>query len=293
MYPMIDQNKLLSTDISLFDNFPVRKIMYKDERYFSIVDVVIVLTDSPSPRQYRWKVKQREFIDLQLSPIWVQLKLESNDGKKYFTDCANTENILRIIQSIPSPKAEPFKQRLSSLGNERIEEVNNPELGMIKSKERAIELRKRQWHDDKRITKRIQSLDTRNAFTDLLKNRGIKEWFEYALLTNKVYSIGLWVSWWVKEYKEIKWLKKNDNLRDHMDNLEIALVDLAEAGSQKIMEEQWSKGFEQVQDAVITWSEIAWNARKNIEDKIGKSIISDKNYLTDNQKNKRIWLDNK
>lgn len=293
MYPMIDQNKLLSTDISLFDNFPVRKIMYKDERYFSIVDVVIVLTDSPSPRQYRWKVKQREFIDLQLSPIWVQLKLESNDGKKYFTDCANTENILRIIQSIPSPKAEPFKQRLSSLGNERIEEVNNPELGMIRSKERAIELRKRQWHDDKRITKRIQSLDTRNAFTDLLKNRGIKEWFEYALLTNKVYSIGLWVSWWVKEYKEIKWLKKNDNLRDHMDNLEIALVDLAEAGSQKIMEEQWSKGFEQVQDAVITWSEIAWNARKNIEDKIGKSIISDKNYLTDNQKNKRIWLDNK
>jgi hypothetical protein len=139
----------------------------------------------------------------------------------------------------------------------------------------------------------MQSLDTRNAFTDLLKSRGIKEGFEYALLTNKVYTIWLWVLGWVKEYKDMKWLKKNDNLRDHMDNLEIALVDLAEAGSQKIMEEQWSKWFEEIQDAVITWSEIVGNARKNIEDKIGKSIHSDKNYLTDKQQERRIWWDSK
>ena len=108
---------------------------------------------------------------MQMSPIWVQLKLKSNDGKKYFTDCANTENILRIIQSIPSHKAEPFKQWLSSLGNERIEDINNPELGIIRAKERALELRRRQGRDDKRIAKRIQSLDTRNAFTDLLKSK--------------------------------------------------------------------------------------------------------------------------
>ena len=283
----------IGLEISLFDNFPVRKVMYQEERYFSIVDVVVVLTDSPTPRQYRWKVKQREFVDLQLSPIWVQLKLESNDGKKYLTDCANTEGILRIIQSIPSPKAEPFKQRLASLGNERIEEVNNPELGMIRSKERTIELRKRQGHDDKRIAKRIQSLDTRNAFTDLLKRKGIKDWFEYALLTNKVYTVWLWVPWWAKWYKDIKWLKKNDNLRDHMDNLEIALVDLAEAWSQKIMEETWSEWFEEVQSAVTTWSEIVSVARETIEKKIGKPVISKKNYLTDKQKGRRKWLESK
>jgi len=283
----------IGLEISLFQNLEVRKVWYKDEWYFSIVDVVAVLTDSPTPRQYRWKVKQREFIDIQLSPIWVQLKLESNDGKKYFTDCANTENILRVIQSIPSTKAEPFKRWLATLGNERIDDMNNPELGMIRAKERAIELRRRQGHDDKRIAKRIQSLDTRNAFTDLLKSRGIKDGFEYALLTNKVYTIWLWVPWWAKWYKDMKWLKKNDNLRDHMDNLEIALVDLAEAWSQKIIEENRSNGFEQEQDAVIIWSETAWTARKNIEDTIGKLITSKENYLTKKQKERRKGLDNK
>jgi hypothetical protein len=112
----------------LFKGKQIRKIIYNKEWYFSIVDVIHVLTDSPTPRQYWGKVKQREFIDLQLSPIWVQLKLETTDGKKYLTDCANTEDIFRIIQSIPSPKAEPFKRWLAKVGYERVQEIENPEL---------------------------------------------------------------------------------------------------------------------------------------------------------------------
>ncbi len=285
---MIDQNKLLSTDISLFDNFKIRKVLYKDEWYFPVSDIVYVLTESTNVVDYIKKLRSR---DEELKKGWGQLVTPlwiNTSWWRQLLNCCNTRCSLRIIQSIPSWRAEPFKKWLASLGNERIEEVNNPEIGIIRAKERAIELRKRQWHDDKWITKRIQSLETRNSFTDMLKNRWIEKWFEYALLTNKVYSIWLWIKWWASEYRDIKWIKKHDTLRDHLDPLEIALVDLAEAGSQKIMEEKWSKGFEQVQDAVIVWSEIAWNARKNIEDKIGKSIISDKNYLTDNQKNKRI-----
>lgn len=274
----MDQNNLFSTDISIFDKFQIRKVMYKDERYFPVNDIVYVLTESKDVKTYIRDMKNR---DQELAkgwgkisyPLWVM----TSWGRQKL-NCMNTKWALRIMQSITSPKVEPFKQWLASLGNERIEEINNPEIWIIRAKERAIEMWKRQWHDDKWITKRIQSLDTRNAFTDLLKNRWIKEWFEYALLTNKIYTIWLWVSWGAKEYKDIKWLKKNDNLRDHMDNLEIALVDLAEAWSQKIIEEKWSEWFEEVQDAVMFWSEIVWTARKNIENKIWKPIISNKNY---------------
>jgi hypothetical protein len=172
---------------------------------------------------------------------------------------------------------------LASIWNERIDEINNPELWIQRAKASAINIRRRQWHDEKRITKRLQSIDTRNAFTDLLKERGIKEWFEYALLTNKVYSVWLWVNGGAKEYKDIKWITKKQNLRNHMDNLEIALVDLAEAWSQKIMEEKWSKGFNQVQDAVSLWSWIAWEAREKIEDQIWKPVVWSKSHKLKNE----------
>jgi hypothetical protein len=178
------------------------------------------------------------------------------------------------------------------LGNERIDEINNPELWIQRAKTRAIEIWRNQWHDEKRITKRLQSIHTRNSFTDLLKEKGIKDWFEYALLTNKVYSIWLWISWWAKAYKDIKWLKKHDNLRDHMENIEIALVDLAEAGSQKIIEENNSEWFEEIQDAVVFWSELVSVAREHIEKKIWKAVISKNNYFPRKQKNKNKWLIN-
>ena len=271
------------TEISLFDVFEVRKIRYNEERYFPINDIVFVLTESKNVIDYIKKLKIRDKELLKgwgqiVTPLWVETR-----WWRQKLNCINTKWALRILQSIPSPKAEPFKQWLASLWNERLDEINNPELWIQRAKARAIEIRRKQWHDEKWITKRLQSIDTRNSFTDLLKERGIKDWFEYALLTNKVYSIWLWVSW-ASEYRNIKWIKKTDNLRDHMDNLEIALVDLAEAWSQKIMEEKWSKWFEEVQDAVTIWSWIAWEARENIEKHIGKPIISDKNYKLDSKK---------
>lgn len=282
---MIELNKSLSTEISIFDNFQIRKVFYKDERYFPIQDIVRILTESKNVSDYIKKLKSR---DLELSqgwgqivtPLWVETRWWRQN-----LNCTNTLWALRLIQSIPSPKAEPFKKWLANLWNERIDEINNPELGIQRAKTRAIEIWRKQWHDEKWITKRLQSIDTRNAFTDMLKERGIKEWFEYALLTNKVYTIWLWVKGWASEYRNIKWIQKNHNLRDHMDNLEIALVDLAEAWSQKIIEEKWSKWFEAIQDAVVSWSEIAWSAREKIEKKIWKQIISKKNYLSwDNNK---------
>jgi len=121
--------------IIVFEDKKIRRIWYRDERYFSVADVIFALTDSPTPRQYWWKIKQRSFLDLQLSPIWVQLKLPSSDGKQYLTDCAGTENMFRIIQSIPSPKAEPFKRRLAKVWYERVQEIENPELAQERMKQ--------------------------------------------------------------------------------------------------------------------------------------------------------------
>ncbi len=275
-------NSVPKTNISVFDKFKVRKVWNKDERYFPINDIVFVLTESKNVVDYIKKLKNR---NLELSKGWGQIVTPLLVDTKWWPqklNCINTKWALRIIQSIPSSKAEPFKQRLASIWNERVDEINNPELWIQRAKTRAIDIRRRQWHNEKRITKRLQSIDTRNAFTDLLKERGINEWFEYALLTNKVYSAWLWVSGWAKEYKNIKWIDKKQNLRDHMDNLEIALVDLAEAWSKKIIEEQWSEWFNQVQDAVSLWSWIAWEAREKIEDQIWKPIIWSKSHKLKN-----------
>jgi len=272
-----------TTDISVFDTFEVRKVWYKDQRYFPINDIVFVLTETKDIKTYIRDMKNR---DKDLSkgwgkishPLWVDTR-----WWRQKLNCTNTKWALRLIQSIPSPRAEPFKQWLALLWDERLDEINNPELWIQRAKARAIEIRRKQWHDEKRITKRLQSIHTRNAFTDLLKERWIKDWFEYALLTNKVYSVWLWVGGWATEYRSIKWIDKKDNLRDHMDNLEIALVDLAEAWSQKIIETKGSHWFDEVQDAVVTWSWIAWEAREKIENQIWKPIVSPKNYkLKDN-----------
>ncbi len=278
-------NSILKTNISVFDGFEVRKVWNKDERYFPINDIVFVLTASKNVVDYIKKMKSR---DLELSKGWGQIVTPLLVKTRWWPqklNCTNTKWAFRLIQSVPSSKAEPFKQWLALLWNERLDEINNPELWIQRAKSRAIEIRRQQWHDEKWITKRLQSIDNRNAFTDLLKERGIKNWIEYALLTNKVYSVWLWVPGWASEYRNIKWINKKDSLRDHMDNLEIALVDLAEAWSQKIIETKWSHWFDEVQNDVVTWSWIAWEAREKIENKIWKPIVSSKNYKLKDDKN--------
>jgi len=172
----MDKSKLV-----VFQDVKIRRIWHKDEWYFSVVDVVQVLTESPTPRQYWGKVKDREFKYLKLSPIWVQLKLLSLDRKSYLTDCANTESLFRIIQSIPSPKAEPFKQWLAKVGYERIQEIENPELAQDRAK-KYYELKgyPKGW-----IDKRLRGIAVRQTLTEEWKKRGIKEKIEFAILTNE------------------------------------------------------------------------------------------------------------
>ena len=263
-------------NVVLFNDEKIRRERYNDERYFSVVDVVAVLTQSDRPRKYRSDLKSKLISEWsEVSEKIGQLKMVASDGKKYLTDAANTKTILRIIQSVPSPKAEPFKQRLATLWNERMEELSNPELWIDRAKARAVLIWKQQWKDDRWIASRLQNIQTRNSFTDILKERWIKDWFEYAVLTNKIYDIWLGVKWWAKEYKNIKWLKKTDNLRDNMDMLEIAIVDLAEAWSHEIIKSTGSEWFQEVQDAVIAGSEIAWEAREKIEKKIWKKDMKE------------------
>ncbi len=163
----------------VFEGTKIRRTWYDEQWYFSVVDVVKVLTDSPTPRQYWGKIKDREFQQLELSPIWVQLKLPSSDGKKYETDCGNTESIFRIIQSIPSPKAEPFKRWLAKVGYERVQEIEDPEL----VQKRMKEIYKLKGYSDDWIEKRARGIAIRDELTDEWDKRGIKTKNEYSILT--------------------------------------------------------------------------------------------------------------
>lgn len=194
------------TTIAFFEDKEIRRERYNDERRFSVVDIVNVLSGSKSIDKwaYRRKLKQR------LSEEWSEivtdcheLKFLASDGKKYPWDACNTQTIFRIIQSIPSPKAEPLKQRLSSLGNQRVEETNDPELGMQRARERAIQVYKSRGMNDKEIKQRLETIDIRHDYTDELKLRGIKAWFEYALLTNISYTRSGKTAQEYKEHKPI------------------------------------------------------------------------------------------
>jgi len=192
-----DNNKLI-----VFENKKIRRIWHGDEWWFSVVDVVEALTDSPTPRQYWGKIKQREFIDIQLSPIWVQLKLESSDGKKYETDCANTEGMFRIIQSIPSPKAEPFKRWLAKVGYERVQEIENPEI----AQERMKALYEQKGYPKDWIDKRLRGMAIRQNLTDEWKERGVEGERDFAILTAEISRATFGMT--PQEYKEFKGINK-------------------------------------------------------------------------------------
>lgn len=273
------------SNIKLFQDKKIRSSWNEEEQqwYFSIVDVVEVLTDSPNPRQYWRKMKDRDLKEYELYPIWVQLKLPSSDGKHYSTDCANVRSLLRIIQSIPSPKAEPFKQWLAQVGYERLQEIENPEL----AQERMKDLYEKKGYPKDWIDKRLRGIAIRQNLTDEWKKRGITEERDYAILTAEISKATFGMT--PSEYKEFKGLtKKNQNLRDHMNDLELIFTMLGERVTTEISEQETPKTFEENKQVAKRGGNVAGAAREATEKELGHSIVSQENFLINKEENNQI-----
>ena len=261
------------SSIKLFENKQVRS-QWDEERqtwFFSIVDIVGVLTDSPNPRTY-WSVLKTRLKKegSELATNCSQLKMRSADGKQYLTDVADTEQLLRLVQSIPSPKAEPFKQWLARVGYERIEETEDPELAF----DRAMETYLKKGYTKEWINQRLKSIEVRKELTDEWENRGVQKGQEFAILTDEITKA--WSGLSTRQYRQRKELKK-ENLRDHMTNMELVLNMLAEATTTEISREKLPTGFEESREIAQQGGTIAGNTRKAIEAKSGKPIISSRN----------------
>src|SRR3989338_1504617 len=259
-----------SNSIILFNQKRIRRIWDEEKElwYFSVVDVVEILTDSPRPRKYwnalKTKLKQE---GSELSQKMGQLKLESPDGKKYLTDVADTETILRLIQSIPSLKAEPFKIWLAKVGYERIEETEDPEIAF----DRAMKTYLGKGYSKEWINQRLKSIEVRKELTDEWQEREMKEGLEYAILTDEITKA--WADKSVKDYKKFKGLKK-ENLRDNMTNLELVLNMLAEASTTEISKSKRPEGFKESKDIASKGGFVAKKARLEIEQQTGENVIS-------------------
>ncbi|MDP3988884.1 MAG: BRO family protein [bacterium] len=269
--------------IILFHQKEVRR-HWDDERelwYFSVVVVIEILTESPRPRKY-WNALKTKLLKegSELSQNVGQLKMKSNDGKFYETDVLDTENILRLVQSIPSPKVEPFKLWLAKVGYERIEETEDPELAF----ERAMQTYLKKGYSKDWINQRLKSIEVRKDLTDEWKERGMKEGLEYAILTDEITRA--WADKSVKQYKNFKGLKKQ-NLRDNMTNLELVLNMLAEASTSEISKEQKPKGLVANKKVAKEGGNVAKQARITLEKQTRKSVVSSKN-ATELQKPKKL-----
>ena len=258
------------TAIKLFEQKQVRT-HWDDEKekwYFSIVDIVAILTESKNPRKY-WSVLKTRLKKegSQLATNCSQLKMQSADGKFYKTDVADTEQLLRLIQTIPSPKAEPFKLWLAKVGYERIEETADPELAF----DRAMETYLKKGYSKAWINQRLKSIEVRKELTDEWDERGVKKGVEYAILSNEITEA--WSGLSVKNYKNLKGLKK-ENLRDNMSNLELVLNMLAEATTTEISKEKQPETFDENKIIAKQGGTVAGNARKEIEEKTGKKVVS-------------------
>lgn len=263
------------SNIKLFQTQQVRTHWNKEDEkwYFAIVDVIEILTESVKPRDYWYRLKQRERKNgIDLSTNCRQLKMKAKDGKMRETEIADTETLLRIIQSIPSPKAEPFKRWLAKVGYERLEEIENPELAT----KRTREIYKTKGYSDDWIEKRMRSIAIRDELTDEWKKRGVKERIEYAILTAEISkaTFGLTPS----QYKQAKNLKR-ENLRDHMTDLELIFSMLGEASTTKVAKAKDAQGFVENKSAARIGGKIAGNARKELELESGEEIISSENFL--------------
>ena len=259
--------------IKLFETKQVRSVWDAERElwFFSIVDVIAVLTASPSPRKY-WSVLKTRLKKegSELATNCSQLKMESVDGKRYLTDVADTEQLLRLVQSIPSPKAEPFKQWLAQVGYERIEETEDPERAL----DRAMETYLKKGYSREWVNQRLKSIEVRKDLTDEWEDRGIQKGRDFAILTDEITRA--WSGFNTREYKQAKDLKK-ENLRDHMSNLELVLNMLAEASTTEISRQKQPEGFEESRVIARQGGTIAGNTRKEIEEKSGKPVVNKQN----------------
>ena len=267
-----------------FEGTEIRKVWLNEEWYFSVIDVIGFLSNATNPASYWNKVQKNILSDSQLLPFWQKLKLVGQDGKARPSDCANTEGILRIVMSVPSPKAEPLKLWLAKVGNEYIQETENPELSF----ERMTEIYRAKGRSDEWIKERLQSISTRKLLTDEWKTRGVQEGQEFSILTATISkgTFGLTPT----EHSQLKGLEKQ-NLRDHMTPLELILTSFGEEVTRQIAINDEAKGFNENHDAATKGGALAGQARLNVENQLKKSVISSENFLTpNNDKNKPTEL---
>ena len=257
----------------------IRRVWHDEQWFFSVVDIIAALTDSDAPKKYWTAMKRREekTTGFQLSTICRQLKLTSADGKSYKTEAVNTEAAFRIIQSIPSPKAEPFKRWLAQVGYERVQEIENPELA---------QQRRRKLYQDKGypadwIEKRVRGIAVRDELTDEWRERGIAEQKDFALLTAEISKATFGVT--PSDYKKLKGLKR-ENLRDHMTDLELIFTMLGEAATTEIARNKDARGLLKNKQAAKEGGSVAGNARRQLEAKSGSKVVTSDNYLTDKPK---------
>lgn len=270
--------------VKLFEQKKVRTHFDKEKEiwYFSVVDVIEILTDSSIPKRYWSDLKKKLTKEgSQLYEKIVQLKFEAADGKMYSTDCLETKDLLRLIQSIPSPKAEPFKQWLAKTGYERMQEIADPSQSL----DRARENWKKLGRSEKWIQQRMTGQETRNKLTDYWKESGIEQPDEFALLTNIIHQE--WTGLTVQKHKMLKGLN-SQNLRDHMSEAELIFTALAELSTRQIAESEEAKGLTQNAKASKKGGAVAKNARKELESKTGKSVVTGENFLPPKKENKKL-----
>ena len=276
-------------ELALFENYKIRRHFDEENEswFFSVVDVVGALTDSVNPRDYWFKMKLRVKSEdgLELSTICRQFKMKAPDGKMRLTDASNVQGVLRIIQSIPSPKAEPFKQWLAKVGYERIQDMADP----ARSLDRAREYWQQHGRSEKWIQQRMMGQETRNKLTDYWRDHEISGEAEYAILTNIIHQEWTGVS--VKKHKEIKGLK-TQNLLDHMSEAELIFTALAELSTRQIAQSVEATGMDENKQAGKTGGRIAKRARLELEQKTGRSVVTGENFLPPPPRKKMIGDDN-
>lgn len=280
----MDNNKL-ETISNLFEDSEIRSVWdsEKEEYYFSVVDVIRALTESRDSKDYWYRLKKRmtEEEKSEISTKCRQLKLKSKDGKFYSTDTLDTKGILRLIESVPSPKAEPFKLWLAQMGKERIDEIFDPEIAM----NRAIDYYRSKGHSDKWIEARLKGILDRKKLTDVWKENGITKNYEYAVLTNEIYQE--WSGMKASEYKGYKNIRK-ESLRDNMTDVEVALANLGEIATRELAKEHKPYGLKANKEIAKKGGHVAKVAREDMEKELGKSVVSKENalnyqYLNDNK----------
>ncbi len=282
------ENNKLETISNLFEGSEIRSIWdsEKEEYYFSVIDIISALTDSKIPKRY-WTDLKRKLTEegSQLYENIVQLKMKANDGKMRETDTLDTKGILRLIESIPSPKAEPFKLWLAKMGNDRIDEVFDPELAV----NRAVDYYRAKGYDDKWIKARLTGVVDRRKLTDIWKENGITKDYEYGILTNEIYQE--WSGMKASQYKEYKGLRK-ESLRDNMTDIEVALTDLGEIATRELAKEHKPYGLKENREIAKRGGRIAKNTRNDLEKELGRTVITKQNalnykYLNSNELEKK------